>query len=105
MKPRASGKKILIVHQHVYGSSLRQRYLSQGAAEVCLASWFEMIPDLLEPDRDRHLVEEDDLIGLVRDHAFDIVVADETMEPMLPFFRGRFVSAPHFAVSGKQVCV
>ena len=64
-----------------------------------------MIPDLLEPDRDRHLVEEDDLIGLVRDHAFDIVVADETMEPMLPFFRGRFVSAPHFAVSGKQVCV
>ena len=45
-------------------------------------------------------VEEDDLIGLVRDHAFDIVVADETMEPMLPFFRGRFVSAPHFAVSG-----
>ena len=100
-----SGKKILIVHQHVYASSLRQRYLIQGAAEVCLASWFEMIPDLLEPDRDRHLVEEDDLIGLVRDHAFDIVVADETMEPMLPFFRGRFVSAPHFAVSGKQVCV
>ena len=96
--------RILIVQQQVYAHSLREKLRAQGAAAVTCATWFMQLSRLKEPD-DVHLVEEDDFVDLVRDGGFDVIIADDTMAPMVPDFSGRWVSSAHFAVSGKQVCV
>ena len=98
----AAGKRILIVHQQVFGNSLRELLLEAGAAEVHVASWFMMDPEYTQ-DGDRGLQEEDDFITLAEQGGYDLILADETMRPMIPDFQGLFLEMPHFAVSGKQV--
>ena len=100
----AAGKRVLIVHQQVFGNSLRKLLLEAGAAEADVASWFMMDPEFTEAG-DRALAEEDDFIELAEQGGYDLIFADETMRPMIPAFRGQFVETPHFAVSGKQVIV
>lgn len=94
-------KKVLIVHQQVIGSAIREEILKRAPdAQITVASWFMVKPELRK-DGDLHLRDEEDYIQLVESGDFDVIYADRCMERMTPEFSGTFVDAVHFAVSGR----
>ena len=97
-------KKILIIHQQVIANAIRQeiriRSDEQQNTEVTVASWFMMKSEFSE-EGDLSLKEEKDYCKLVQNGNYDIVFADESMRGLVPGFKGTFVNARHFAVSGK----
>ena len=93
-----TGARVLVVHQQVRANAMRRALRARGAAEVRVASWFRLDPALAEPG-DCHLAEEDALAPLAREA--DVLAADPMMRAAVPEFRGRFLPAPHFAVSGR----
>ena len=96
-----SGKKVLVVQQQVIGNTIREEILKKAPdAQVTVASWFMMKPELRQ-DGDLHLRDEDDYIELVENGDFDVIYADHCMERMTPKFEGIFVDTVHFAVSGR----
>ena len=96
-----SGKKVLIVQQQVMGTAIREEILKQAPdAQVTVASWFMMKPELRQ-EGDLHLRDEDDYVELVEKGGFDVIYADHCMERMTPKFAGIFVDTVHFAVSGR----
>ena len=94
-------KKVLIVHQQVIGSAIREEILRKAPdAKITVASWFMVKPELRK-DGDLHLRDEEDYIQLVKSGDFDVIYADRCMGRMTPEFSGTFVDAVHFAVSGR----
>ena len=94
-------KKVLIVHQQVIGSAIREEILKKASdAQITVASWFMVKPELRK-DGDLHLRDEEDYIQLVKSGDFDVIYADRCMGRMTPEFSGTFVDAVHFAVSGR----
>ena len=99
---RGEAKRILVVHQQVMANALREKIRDiDGEASVTCATWF-MKKEELSGKQDRALRDEDDFIELVRSGNFDAIIADPCMKEMIPFFRGVFLPATHFAVSGSQ---
>ena len=95
------GKKVLIVHQQVIGSAIREEISKRAPdAQITVASWFMVKPELRK-DGDLHLRDEEDYIQLVESGDFDVIYADRCMERMTPEFFGTFVDTVHFAVSGR----
>ena len=65
-----SGKKVLIVQQQVMGTAIREEILKQAPdAQVTVASWFMMKPELRQ-EGDLHLRDEDDYVELVEKGGF-----------------------------------
>lgn len=96
-------KKILVIHQQVIANAIRQEIRTRSDeqnTEVTVASWFMMKSELSE-EGDLSLKEEMDYCKLVQNGNYDIVFADENMRGLVPGFKGTFVNARHFAVSGK----
>ena len=99
------GKKVLVVQQQVTGNAIREEILKKAPdAQVTVASWFMMKPELRR-DEDLHLRDEEDYIKLVEIGSYDVIYADPCMARMTPKFEGVFVDTVHFAVSGKLVTV
>lgn len=103
------GKKILIMHQQIRANAIREKIREAvgtketGAAEadatqMKVATWFKPIRECREPG-DLHIREEDEFIALFKEN-YDIVIADETFRKAAKGFEGRWISLPHFAVSG-----
>ena len=92
---------MLIVHQQVIGSAIREEISKRAPdAQITVASWFMVKPELRK-DGDLHLRDEEDYIQLVESGDFDVIYADRCMERMTPEFFGTFVDTVHFAVSGR----
>ena len=73
-----------------------------GASLVHTASWF-MMKDALKEDGDVRLREESDLLRVVSEKEYDLIMADPVMLPIIrERYRGDFYALPHFAVSGKR---
>ena len=96
-----SGQRILIVHQHVTADTLRRELLQRGAADVTAATWFSFARQIRQ-ETDVFLKEEDDFTQLVSEGGYDLIIADEAMKPLAPDFQGRWIDAPHFALSGRR---
>lgn len=96
----AAGKRVLVIHQQVSANSLRDELLARGAAQVTCATWFMQKPALTQ-EGDVQLAEEADLINLVAEGGFDLLIGDPTLWRMLPDYAGQLVDLPQFAVSGK----
>ena len=96
---------MLVVQQQVTGNAIREEILKKAPdAQVTVASWFMMKPELRR-DEDLHLRDEEDYIKLVETGSYDVIYADPCMARMTPKFEGVFVDTVHFAVSGKLVTV
>jgi hypothetical protein len=93
------GKRTLIVHQQIEANALREKILQCGRAEVTVATYFMLKPELSEP-QDLHLREEDEFTDLVRHGGYDCILADPAFRAAVPDYSGRFYALPHFAVSG-----
>ena len=93
-------KNVLVVHQQVIANCVREEVLKRGANSVQVASWFMIKKELSQPG-DIHLIEEDDFEKLVYEGNYDLIIADESLKRIIPEYKGEFVHAPQFAVSGK----
>ena len=93
--------RILVVHQQVLANAIRRRLTEAGMqGKITAASWFEMRDDLAQ-DTDVRLKEEDDFTTLVREGNWDLIIADPTLRPMAADWKGKWIDAFHFAVSGQ----
>ena len=95
-----TGKKVLCIHQQVMANGMRDKIRELGGKEVTVATWFMRKPVLAE-EGDRFLVEEDEFEQLVYEGGYDVILADRTLQPIVPDYKGQWFHAPHFAVSGK----
>ncbi|MDD6211919.1 MAG: nitrogenase component 1 [Clostridiales bacterium] len=95
-----SGKRVLIIHQQVLANSLREEAEKAGASSVTVGSFFMMKREWMRPG-DVSLTEEDDLKQLVKEGSFDLVLADEILEPLMDPDLPEFVDLVHFACSGR----
>ena len=95
------GKKVLVIHQQVIANSIRDEIVRNVNSDITVASWF-MLKDELKEAQDISLKEEDQFVKLIEQGNYDVIVADNILKRAIPDFRGRYVNAPHFAVSGKM---
>lgn len=95
------GKKVLVIHQQVIANSIRDEIYRNVNSDVTVASWF-MLKDELRESQDISLTEEDQFVELIEQGNYDVIVGDNILKRAVPNFKGRYVSAPHFAVSGKM---
>ena len=96
----AHSARILIVHQQVRANALREEIRKMHEPAITAASWFMMVPEL-EETGDVRLGGEEDFVSLVSNGGYDLIVADPVMKRLVPFYKGVWVDAVHFAVSGQ----
>ena len=94
-----TGKRVLIVHQQAAAETLKDELLKRGAAKADTATWF-MINKEIGEDTIR-LKEEDDFEELAGCGRYDVIIADIALKPLAGDFKGVWVDAPHFALSGR----
>ena len=94
------GARVLVIHQQVTATSLREELLARGARSVVCATWFMQDASLAQPE-DVRLAEEDDLTRLVAEGSFDVLVGDPAQWPLVRGFAGTTYGLPQFAVSGE----
>ena len=92
--------RVLVIHQQVFANEIRRLVESvHGVRKVDVATWF-MLDDEIARKDDRTLREEDELLELVQSGEYDTVIGDPLFRRALPGWEGRYLSLPHFAVSG-----
>lgn len=94
------GKRCLVIHQQVTANTVRRLLLERGAASVTAATWFLKKPELSQPG-DLRLTEEDQLMELVQNGNYDMILCDSVFWEMFPEYAGELVDLRHFAVSGR----
>ena len=95
------GKRVLVISGQITANSIADELLSFGVTDTTVATWFAFDKDLARP-QDVRLVEEDDLMELVRDGSFDLVVGDERQFAILTdIYDGETYDLPQFALSGR----
>ncbi len=94
-----SGKRVLILQQHVLALTLASIIEERGANAVQTASWFSLV----EGREGHRLLEEDDLIQLIQAYQPDIILSDRAIEPLIQKAESSalLLDMPHFAVSGR----
>lgn len=98
---REKRQKILIVHQQVLADNMRRELTTQTDAEIHIASWFGLEPEIGQKG-DIVLKEEDQWIELVKEEKYDVIIGDPLFQKALPDYQGVYCGLPHFAVSGKR---
>lgn len=91
---------VLIIHQQVLNSALRETLRQNGhRGSITCATFFGQPADASEPG-DAALTEEDEFQEFVADGHFAVIIGDPSLKRALPNWQGRFLPLPHFAVSG-----
>lgn len=99
-KKTAAEGRVLIVYQQVMGNSIRQWMRSRwDGLSIDCASFFQMDAKLME-EQDVHMESEGDWIRLMKERSYDIVAGDPIFRRAVPFWKGKYVDAPQYAVSG-----
>ncbi|MCR4688168.1 MAG: nitrogenase molybdenum-iron protein [Saccharofermentans sp.] len=88
--------KVLVCHDEVFGKTLRD-----NGVDLDIATFFTL-HDSIAREGDRKISEEDDFTKMVLEGGYDTVVADEILRELIPDFKGKFIDAPCFAISGRH---
>lgn len=91
------GKKVLVIHQQFTVNALREQI---SGCEVTCGSWFKTVA-AYKKENDVHIKGEDELVELVDNGSFDVIIADSFFKRALSTFEGQWIDLPHFAVSGR----
>ena len=96
--------KVLIVHSQFAANELRRVIRGEGNAEVDCGTFFMMNEDYSE-ENDIRLAGEDELWELAESGMYDVIIADDDIKRLLDAagFKGRFISFPYFAISGRTL--
>ena len=109
-KIRPEEKKILIIHSQFAANELRDIIrqfkgidAKSDSLKIDCATFFMQSPEYSEAD-DFKLSNEDELYEIASQNAYDLIIGDADMKPLLKAagYRGGFVDYPHFAVSGRM---
>lgn len=88
--------KVLVCHDEVFGKTLRD-----NGVDLDIATFFTLHDEIRE-DGDKKITEEDEFTSMVYSGGYDAVVADKCLMDLVPEYKGRFIDAPCFAVSGRM---
>jgi hypothetical protein len=98
---------VLIVHQQFMANAVREMirasYMKEqlsGSPQIDVATFFNFVSAYSEKG-DSMLPGEDDFILLVKERGYKTIIADPLLHRALPWFSGRFIPLPHYAVSGQ----
>ena len=97
-----AGKKVLVIHQQTAAHEIREEIRRFGDADVAAASWFLQVESLKEPG-DFHLETEGQLIQMVEQGDYDVIIGDRLLGRALRKYQGEFIHIAHFAVSGECI--
>ncbi|MGI6118511.1 MAG: nitrogenase component 1 [Bilifractor sp.] len=97
--------RILIVHQAVYASSLREKIREKAPGAIVDDASFFQLPEEVSEERDVRLADEDGFLNLLEERHYDLVLADPILKRAVRNRCGGFFSLPHFAVSGNLAVI
>ena len=109
-KMRPEEKKILIIHSQFAANELRNIIrqfkgidAESDSMKIDCATFFMQSPQYSEKN-DFKLSNEDELYELAEQNAYDLIIGDADMKPLLKAagYKGGFIDYPHFAVSGRM---
>ena len=87
--------KVLVCHDEVFGKTLRD-----NGVDCDIATFFKL-HDEIKQDGDIQIVEEDDFTALAESGKYDVIIADNCLQKLATNYKGRWIDAPFFAVSGR----
>ena len=93
---RIPSGKVLVCHDEVFGKTLRDKGID------CDIATFFTLHDEIRKEGDVKITEEDEFTDLVMNGGYDIVVADESLKALAEGFKGQWIDAPFFALSGRR---
>ena len=93
---RIPSGKVLVCHDEVFGKTLRDKGVR------CDIAAFFTLHDEIREEGDVKITEEDEFTDLVMNGGYDVIVADECLKPLAGGFRGQWIDAPFFALSGRR---
>lgn len=88
--------KVLVCHDEVFGKTLRDK------GTDCDIATFFTLHDEIKQDGDKKITEEDEFTVLAVNGGYDVIVADESLKPLADGFKGQWIDAPFFALSGRR---
>lgn len=88
--------KVLVCHDEVFGKTLRDKGID------CDIATFFTLHDEIKREGDKKITEEDEFTDLAVNGGYDVIVADECLKPLAEGFRGQWIDAPFFALSGRR---
>ena len=88
--------KVLVCHDEVFGKTLRDK------GTDCDIVTFFTLHDEIKQDGDKKITEEDEFTDLAVNGGYDVIVADESLKPLADGFKGQWIDAPFFALSGRR---
>lgn len=88
--------KVLVCHDEVFGKTLRDKGID------CYIATFFTLHDEIKREGDKKITEEDEFTDLAVNGGYDVIVADECLKPLAEGFRGQWIDAPFFALSGRR---
>ncbi|MGN1383064.1 MAG: nitrogenase component 1 [Eubacterium sp.] len=95
-----TGKRILLVHQQIMACSIRDWMRKKWPGlQVDCASFFQMDKAFMEKN-DVKMDSENDWIDLIRKRNYDVIAGDPIFKRAISFWKGDYVPAPQYAVSG-----
>lgn len=99
---RRNELRALIVGEQVSACAIRNCLRAEfGYENVQVGSFFMMDDELMEKG-DQHFADEDDFINMsVKNGAYDLVICEPLMYPLLPYKPQKTMPWPHTAVSGR----
>jgi nitrogenase molybdenum-iron protein alpha/beta subunit len=97
---KAAGKKTLVIHQQAAANEIRKMLLeADGTSKVTVATWFRLDKEFA-CEGDLRLETEDRFRDLVLNGDFDTVIGDPLFKRAIKEFKGNYIDAAHYAVSG-----
>ena len=87
--------KVLVCHDEVFGKTLRDNGID------CDIATFFKLHDEIKQEGDTELVEEDDFTALAESGKYSCIIADSCLQKLAMNYKGRWIDAPFFAVSGR----
>ncbi len=96
----AEGKKVLVIHQQMAANEIRKMILDKDPErEVTCATWFKLDREFAE-DRDIRFETEESFRDYVLSGDFDLIIGDPLFKRAIKEYKGNYVEAAHYAVSG-----
>ncbi len=94
-------KRILIVHEHVLATCLRDE-IEKHAQNACIrvGTWFSEIASR-KREGDLSFTKEEDFVAALEKENFDLIIADSHLSRLTRPKDAQWLDLPHFALSGR----
>ncbi|MCR5584206.1 MAG: nitrogenase component 1 [Lachnospiraceae bacterium] len=97
---KAAGKKTLVIHQQAAANEIRKMLTeADETSKVTCATWFKADKDF-SSDKDLRFETEEQFRDYVLNGDFDAIIGDPLFKRAIKEFKGIYIDAAHYAVSG-----